>query len=86
MNTAIARRLSIGDQVIWVGNDDSKPRGPGTITRITAHQIEVWWEGQAADAIDARNCTTFDTFLWPRSPRREPDNPLETDSLLGGAC
>src|SRR5262249_17232883 len=52
MKTAIARRLarrlSLGDRVLWVGNDDRRPGGPGTITRITAHQIEVWWEGETA--------------------------------------
>jgi hypothetical protein len=31
-----------------VGNDDSQPSGPGTITRITAHQIEVQWKGEIA--------------------------------------
>ena len=45
MNTAMARRLVLGDRVIWMG---SQPSGPGTITRITAHQIEVLWEGEAA--------------------------------------
>jgi hypothetical protein len=48
MNTAIARRLSLGDSVIWVGDDNCQPSGPGTITRITAHQIEVRWEGETA--------------------------------------
>ena len=48
MNIAIARRLSLGDNVIWVGNDDCQPTGPGTITRITAHQIEVRWKGEIA--------------------------------------
>jgi len=48
MNTAIARRLSLGDSVIWVGNDDCQPSGLGTITRITAHQIEVRWKGEIA--------------------------------------
>jgi hypothetical protein len=48
MNTAIARRLLLGDRVIWMGKDDCRPSGPGTITRITAHQVEVLWEGEAA--------------------------------------
>src|SRR5262249_45952389 len=48
MNTAMARRLVLGDRVIWMGRDDCQPGGPGTITRITAHQIEVLWEGEAA--------------------------------------
>ena len=40
MNTAMARRLALGDRVIWIGTDDYQPSGPGTITRITAHQVE----------------------------------------------
>ena len=48
MNTAMARRLVLGDRVIWMGKDDCQPSGPGTITRITAHQIEVLWEGETA--------------------------------------
>jgi hypothetical protein len=31
-----------------MGKDDCQPSGPGTITRITAHQIEVLWEGETA--------------------------------------
>jgi hypothetical protein len=48
MNTAMARRLALGDRVIWMGKDDCQPSGPGTITRITAHQVEVLWEGATA--------------------------------------
>ena|SRR5215831_4565922 len=48
MNTAMARRLALGDRVIWMGKDDCRRSGPGTITRITAHQIEVLWEGKTA--------------------------------------
>src|SRR5215831_960902 len=48
MNTAMARRLVLGDRVIWMGEDDCQPSGPATITRITAHQIEVLWEGETA--------------------------------------
>jgi hypothetical protein len=36
MNTAAARRLALGDRVVWIGKDDYQPSGPGTITRITA--------------------------------------------------
>ena len=46
MNTAIARRLALGDRVIWMGKDSCQPSGPGTIIRITAHQVEVLWEGE----------------------------------------
>jgi hypothetical protein len=48
MNTAIARRLALGDRVIWMSKDDCQPSGPGTITRVTAHQVEVLWEGETA--------------------------------------
>jgi hypothetical protein len=33
MNTALARRLALGDRVIWMGKDDCQPSGPGTIIR-----------------------------------------------------
>ena len=48
MNTAVARRLALADRVVWIGKDDYQPSGPGTITRITAHQVEVLWEDETA--------------------------------------
>ena len=30
------------------GKNDYQPSGPGTITRITAHQVEVLWEDETA--------------------------------------
>ena len=48
MNTAMARRLVLGDRVIWMGKDDCQPSGPGTIIRVTAHQVEVLWEDETA--------------------------------------
>src|SRR5262245_66210782 len=48
INTAMARRLVLGDRVIWMGEDDCQPSGPGTIIRITAHQVEVLWEDETA--------------------------------------
>jgi hypothetical protein len=48
MNTAMSRRLALGDRVIWMGNDAWQPNGCGTIIRITAHQVEVLWEGETA--------------------------------------
>ena len=47
MNTAVARRLALGDRVVWIGKD-YEPIGPGTITRITAHQVEVLWGDEIA--------------------------------------
>jgi hypothetical protein len=31
-----------------IGKNDYQPSGPGTITRITAHQVEVLWEDETA--------------------------------------
>jgi hypothetical protein len=45
MNTAVARRLALHDRVVWIGNDGYQPVGLGTITRITAHTVEVRWDG-----------------------------------------
>jgi hypothetical protein len=45
MNTAVARRLALGDRVVWIDRHGSQPNGPGTITRITAHEVEVRWDG-----------------------------------------
>jgi hypothetical protein len=86
MNTAIARRLSLGDRVIWMGNDDCKPRGPGTITRITAHQIEVWWEGQTAPRYrraQLHNLRHVKPISAAADPRGEPHDLLETANRLG---
>jgi hypothetical protein len=47
MNTAVARRLALGDRVIWTGKDGYQPAGPGTITRITVHEVDVRWDGAA---------------------------------------
>ena len=43
MNTAMARRLALGDRVVWTGKDDYQPSGPGTIIRISAQEA---WEGK----------------------------------------
>ncbi len=45
MNTAVARRLVLGDRVVWIDRDGYQPNGLGTITRITAHEVEVRWDG-----------------------------------------
>jgi hypothetical protein len=46
MNTAVARRLALSDSVVWIGKDGHQPTGLGTITRITAHEVEVRWDGR----------------------------------------
>ena len=48
MNTALARRLALGDRVTWASKNDYQPSGPGTTIRITAHQVEVLWEDETA--------------------------------------
>jgi hypothetical protein len=45
MNTAVARRLVLGDRVVWIDRDGYQPNGLGTITRITAHEVQVRWDG-----------------------------------------
>src|SRR5437870_9920280 len=45
MNTAVARRLALSDSVVWIGKDGYQPTGLGTTTRITAHEVEVRWDG-----------------------------------------
>ena len=45
MNTAAARRLVLGGRVIWSGDDNYQPAGLGTIMRITAHEVQVHWDG-----------------------------------------
>ena len=82
MNTAMARRLALGDRVIWMGNDACQPNGCGTIIRITAHQVEVW-EGETANATA---CVTFDMRILSFAAagrRSKPRSCLESASLLG---
>ena len=43
MNTAVARRLALGDRVVWIGKDDYQPSGPDN-----AHQVEMLWEDETA--------------------------------------
>jgi hypothetical protein len=51
MNTAMARRLALGDRVVSVGKNDYQPSAPGTITRITAYQVEVALGGRNREAL-----------------------------------
>jgi len=37
--------LALSDSVVWIGKDGYQPTGLGTITRITAHEVEVRWDG-----------------------------------------
>jgi len=88
MNTAMARRLVLGDRVIWMGKDDCQPSGPGTITRITAHQIEVLWEDETARRYrraQLHNLRHVKLISAVVTPRCEPHNCLESASFVG-AC
>ena len=86
MNTAVARRLALGDRVIWMGKDDCRPSGPGTITRITAHQVEVLWEGETARRYrraQLPNLRHVKLISAAAEPRCKPHNHLESGSFVG---
>ena len=93
MNTAVARRLALGDRVIWMGKDDCQPSGPGTITRITAHQVEVLWEGATARRYrraQLHNLLHVKLISAAAEPHCKPHNRIESGSfvgsLLGTSC
>jgi hypothetical protein len=86
MNTAMARRLVLGDRVIWMGKDDCQPSGAGTITRITAHQIEVRWEDATARRYrraQLHNLLHAKLISAAAEPRCKPHNPPESGSFVG---
>jgi hypothetical protein len=86
MNTAMARRLASGDRVIWMGKDDCQPSGPGTITRVTAHQVEVLWEGETARRYrraQLHNLRHVKLISAAAEPRCKPHNRLESGSFVG---
>jgi len=60
MNTAATRKLALGDRVVWIDRDGYRPNGLGTITRITAYEVEVRWDAEPRVAVVARTCMTFD--------------------------
>ena len=86
MNTAVARRLALGDRVIWMGTDDCQPRRPGTITRITAHQVEVLWEGATARRYrraQLHNLLHVKLISAAAEPHCKPHNRIESGSFVG---
>ena len=85
MNTAVARRLALGDRVIWMGKDACQPSGPGTITRITAHQVEVLWEDPKARRYRAQlhNLLHVKLISAATEPRCKPPKRLESGSFVG---
>jgi len=86
MNTAMARRLALGDRVIWMGKDDCQPSGPGTITRITAHQVQVLWEGETARRYrraQLHNLRHVKLISAVAEPRCKPHTRLESAGFVG---
>src|SRR5262249_14251805 len=86
MNTALARRLALGDRVVWVGKNDYSPGGPGAITRITAHQVQVLWEDETARRYrraQLHNLRHVKLISAAAEPRCEPHNCLESASFVG---
>jgi len=86
MNTAVSRRLALGERVVWVGKNDHQPSGPGTITRITAHQVEVLWEGETARRYrraQLHNLRHVKLISAATELRGKPHNCLESASFVG---
>src|SRR6516225_10493966 len=86
MNTALARRLALGDRVIWMGKDDCQPSVPGTIIRVTAHQVEVLWEGETARRYrraQLHNLRHVKLISAAAEARCQPANRFESASFVG---
>ena len=86
MNTAFARRLALGDRVIWMGKDDCQPSGPGTIIRVTAHQVEVLWEDETARRYrraQLHNLRHVNLISAAGEPRCQPPSRFESVSFVG---
>ena len=86
MNTALGRRLALGDRVIWMNKDDCRLTGPGTIIHITAHQVEVLWEGETARRYrraQLHNLRHAKLISAAAEPRCKPPNRLESASFVG---
>ena len=86
MNTAMARRLALGDRVIWMGNDACQSNGCGTVIRITAHQVEVLWEGETARPYrraQLYNLRHVKLISAAAEARCQPANRFESASFVG---
>ena len=71
---------------MWMGKDGCKPSGPGTIIRITAHQVEVLWEGETARRYrraQLHNLRHVKLISAAAEPRRQPPNRFESASFVG---
>jgi hypothetical protein len=85
MNTAMARRLALGDRVVWIGKD-YEPSGQGTITRITAHQVEVRWEDETARPYrraQLHNLRHVKLISAAAGPHCQPPSRFESASFVG---
>jgi len=70
-----------------MGKDDCQPSGPGTITRITAHQVEVLWEGATARRYrrtQLHHLLHVKLISAAGEPYYKPHNRLESGSFVGG--
>jgi hypothetical protein len=68
-----------------MGKDDCQPSGPGTITRITAHQVEVLWEGETARRYrrsQLYNLRHVKLIFVVAEPRCKPHSRLESASFM----
>src|SRR5262249_16847277 len=86
MNTASARRVGLGGRVIWMGKDDCQPSGPGTIIRVTAHQVEVLWEDETARRYrraQLHNLRHVNLISAAAEPRCQPPSRFESVSFVG---
>jgi hypothetical protein len=78
----MARRLALGDRVIWMGTDAWQPNGCDTIIRITAHQVEVENPNLMDSVSDARHVRGLKTcataarttirLRWNAAPSQDP--------------
>jgi len=69
-----------------MGKDDYQPSGPGTIIRITAHQVEVLWEGETARRYrraQLHNLRHVKLISAAEGPRCRVHNRLESASFVG---
>jgi hypothetical protein len=69
-----------------MGKDDCQPSGSGKIIRITAHQVEVLWEGETARRYrraQLHNLRHVKLISAAAEPRCKHPNRLESASFVG---
>jgi hypothetical protein len=69
-----------------MGDDDCQPSGSGTITRITAHHVEVLWDGETARRYrraQLRNLRHVKLISGAAEPRCKPHNHVESPTFVG---